>query len=165
MNKDGTIYCDKGGGMYTEKEYTNFVLRFDVKLAPNANNGIALRSPLRGNPFNMMEIQILDNSGSKHRKLKPYQYHGSAYGWAPAKRGFQKPVGEWNEQEIRVEGSHVMVTLNGTVILDVDMKAIESTLPKKANRRHKGKWNETGHLGILGHGPGVTFRNMRIKEL
>ncbi len=51
----------------------------------------------------------------------------------PAKRGAQKPVGEWNEQEIRIQGSKIKVTLNGKVILDGDIAEASKngTLDKK----------------------------------
>src|ERR1051325_9076232 len=63
--KDGAIVClkdGKGGNLYTEKEYANFVLRFEFKLTPGANNGIGIRAPREGDAaFVGMEIQVLDN--------------------------------------------------------------------------------------------------------
>src|SRR5439155_9112448 len=37
----GVVYCTEkdGGNLYTVKEYANFILRFEFKLTPNANNG------------------------------------------------------------------------------------------------------------------------------
>ena len=65
---------------------------------PTANNGVAIRTPLKGNPAYVgMEIQILDNSAPMYKNLQPYQFHGSVYGLVPAKRGFQKPVGQWKQ--------------------------------------------------------------------
>src|SRR5947209_7859687 len=45
--KDGLIYCAKGGGgnLFTEREFTNFILRLEFKLEAGANNGVAIRSP------------------------------------------------------------------------------------------------------------------------
>ncbi len=158
--KDGAIHCNGNGNLFTKKKYTDFTFRFDFAVSKGANNGIALRSPLKSNPWNMMELQILDNTAPQYKNLKAYQFHGSAYGWAGAKRGFLKPVGEWNSQEVIVKGDALKVILNGEVILDVDLMKIKPTLPKK----HKSVWNETGHLGLLGHGKGVKFRNLKIKE-
>src|SRR5687767_5072454 len=131
--ENGVLFTTKedGGNLYTEKEYANFVLRFDFKLTESANNGIGIRAPMTGdNAYNGMEIQVLDNDGQKYKDkdgkttLQPWQYHGSVYNVFPAKPGFQKPVGEWNSQEIRADGSKITVTLNGTVILDADLATI-----------------------------------------
>ena len=104
--ENGVLYStkDDGGNLYTGREYANFVLRFEFRLTENANNGIGIRSPLAGDAAYVgMEIQVLDDGGSMYTKLEPGQYHGSIYKVAPAKRGFQKPVGEWNTQEIVAE--------------------------------------------------------------
>src|SRR5699024_10028711 len=105
-----------------EKEYDNFVLRFEFKLTPGANNGIGIRAPLEGDAaYEGMEIQVLDNTADVYKNLHKYQYHGSVYGVIPAKRGFLKPIGEWNTEEIRAEGNKIKVTLNGTTIVDGDI--------------------------------------------
>lgn len=110
-----------------------------------------------------MEIQILDDSGSQFAgKLKPYQYHGSIYGVVPCKQGHQKPVGEWNCQEIRADGPKIKVTLNGQVIVDADLSQINETMD---GRPHPGLHNEKGFIGFLGHGSRIEFRNIRIKQL
>ena len=105
--ENGVLFTTKedGGNLFTEKEYADFVLRFDVKLTENANNGIGIRAPLEGDAAYVgMEIQVLDDGGSRYTNLQPAQYHGSVYQMFPAKRGFQKPVGEWNTEEIAVRG-------------------------------------------------------------
>ncbi len=153
------------GNLYTEKEYKDFIYRFDFKLTPGANNGIGVRAPLEGDAAYVgMEIQVLDNTAPIYAHLKPYQYHGSVYGVIPAKRGYLKPVGEWNHEEICVKGSHIKVTLNGHVIVDGDIKEASKhgTLDHKD---HPGLKNEKGHIGFLGHGDVVYFKNIRIKEL
>ena len=148
--------------LFTEKEFSDFVFRFDFKLPSGGNNGIGIRSPLKGNPaYAAMEIQVLDNSAERYAKLKEWQYHGSIYGVVAAKRGFQKPVGEWNSEEIKAVGSRITVTLNGTVIVDADLDKIEPI----DGHAHPGLHNEKGHIGFLGHGAGVEFRNIRIKPL
>jgi len=154
-----------GGNLYTEKEYSDFIFRFEFKLTPGANNGLGIRTPSKGDAaYGGMELQIIDNTAEKYAELQPYQYHGSLYGVAPAKRGFLKPVGEWNRQEVRLKGTTVQVILNGTTILDTDFqKAIdEGTMDHK---EHPGLLREKGHIGFLGHGDVVRFRNIRIKEL
>ena len=122
--EDGVIYSTKedGGNLYTEKEYANFDLRFEFKLTTNANNGIGIRAPLEGDSAYVgMEIQVLDDDGPEYKNLRPAQYHGSIYDVFPAKRGSQKPVGEWNTEEIVADGRHVTVTVNGQKIVDANL--------------------------------------------
>jgi hypothetical protein len=161
----GILYCtkDDGGNLFTEKEYTDFVYRFEFKLEPNANNGIGIRAPLEGDAAYVgMEVQVLDDSGSQYKNLLPGQYHGSIYKVFPAKRGHLKPVGEWNEEEIRAKGRQITVTLNGTVIVDANLDDVKDPAVLK---EHPGLQNKKGHIGFLGHGARVEFRNMRVKEL
>src|SRR6185436_11901854 len=87
--KDGVIYCAKGGGgnLLTEKEFADFVLRFDFKLEPGANNGLGIRAPLEGDAAYVgIELQILDEVKLKYKGLRPEQYHGSVYDVVGAKR-------------------------------------------------------------------------------
>src|SRR5690606_3564593 len=93
-----------------------------------------------------------------------HQYHGSAYGIIPAKREGMKPVGEWNAQEIRVQGDKIKVTLNGVVILDGDL-AEASKNGTLDGKNHPGLSRKSGHIGFLGHGSEVFFRNIRVKKL
>lgn len=172
--ENGVLYSTKedGGNLYTEKEYADFVLRFDVKLTENANNGIGIRAPLEGDAaYAGIEIQVLDDGGSAYTKLQPFQYHGSVYGVVAAKRGFQKPVGEWNSEEITARGRRITVKLNGTTIVDADLDAVTDEAILKTHRDlskpegSRGIANTKGHIGLLGHGARVEFRGFRIKEL
>lgn len=159
--ENGAIVCKpKGRNLYTKKEYSNFVLRFEFKLTPGANNGIGLRAPTEGDPAYVgMESQVLDDTADQYKGLKEYQFHGSIYGIAPAKRGHLKPVGEWNVEEIVCDGKHVKVTLNGVVIVDADViKPIDG-------QNHPGLSRDKGHIAFCGHGAHVEFRNLRVKEL
>jgi hypothetical protein len=161
--EDGAMVCKPGGNVYTKKEYANFVLRFEFKLPPAGNNGVGVRAPTQGDAaYAGMEIQILDSEHPKYKDLHDYQYHGSIYGVVPAKRGFLKPTGEWNSEEIVADGSHIKVTLNGTVITDADISKIDKTADGK---EHPGLHNAKGYIGWLGHGDPVAFRHVRIKEL
>ena len=165
--EDGLLAAAKkgGGNLYTEKQYANFVFRFDFQLQPGGNNGVGIRCEKGKNAaYHGMEIQILDDTSPQYAKLQPYQYHGSIYGVVPAKRGHLKPVGEWNTEEITANGSHITVKLNGTVIVDADIEKAgkPSTID---GRPHPGLFNTTGHIGFLGHGHELKFRNLFIKEL
>lgn len=165
VKEGGILYCTKGdgGNLYTQKEYADFILRFDFKLTVNANNGLGIRAPLTGDSaYAGMELQILDDSGPAYAKLRPSQYHGSVYDVFAAKRGSQKPVGEWNTQEVHIQGSKIKVTVNGQVILEEDLASVKDEAVLK---KHPGLKNAKGHIGFLGHGAEVEFKNIRIKEL
>lgn len=153
------------GNLTTEKEYSDFIFRFEFQLTPGANNGLGIHASLNGDAaYGGKEIQILDNTAPVYAKLEPYQYHGSVYGMIPAKRGYLKPVGEWNQEEVYVKGDHIKVILNGTVILDGDLKKAtkNGTMDKKD---HPGLKVHKGHIAFLGHGTIVRFRSIRIKDL
>nr|WP_121271999.1 DUF1080 domain-containing protein [Pedobacter schmidteae] len=154
-----------GGNLFTKDEFSDFIFRFEFKLTPGANNGLGIRAPLEGDAaYQGMELQILDNEDPIYKNLHVYQYHGSVYGTIAAKRGFLKPVGEWNYQEVVVKGPKIKVILNGTVILDADITEARKN-GAADGKNHPGLQRESGHIGFLGHGSPVEFRNIRIKDL
>ncbi len=164
--KDGAIVCkpDHGGNLFTEQEYGDFVVRLEFKLPPGGNNGLAIRYPGKGNPAydGMTELQVLDNTAEKYAKLDPRQYHGSIYGQVPAHRGYLRPVGQWNYQEVTVRGSTIKVELNGTVIVDANISEITDYMDGSP---HPGKDLKKGHFGFAGHNDPVMFRNIAIREI
>jgi hypothetical protein len=164
--KDGVLVCplDGGGNLFTEKEYANFVFRFEFKTEPGGNNGVGIRAPLAGDAaYQGMEIQILDDGHEKYKgKIKSEQYHGSVYDVIPARTGFLKPAGEWNQEEIMANGSRIQVKLNGVIILDADLNTVQEA---EVLKKHPGLRRKAGHIGFLGHGSLVEFRNIRIKAL
>jgi hypothetical protein len=170
--ENGVLFTTKedGGNLYTEKEYSDFVFRFEFKLTENANNGIGIRAPLEGDAaYAGIEIQVLDDGGSQYTNLKPAQYHGSIYQMFPATRGHQKPVGEWNSEEITVKGRQITVKLNGVTITSGNLDDVKDEELLKTHRDmskpegSRGIANTKGHVGFLGHGARVDFRNVRIK--
>ncbi len=154
-----------GGNLYTAKEYGDFEYRFEFQLTPGANNGLGIRTPTEGDAAYVgMELQILDNEADIYKNLNAYQYHGSVYGVIPAKRGFLKPVGEWNEEVVVAKGSKIKVILNGQVIMDGDIKEASKN-GTADHKEHPGLHNPKGHIGFLGHGSVVRFRNIRVKAM
>ena len=167
--QDGAIVVNpqstSGGNLYTKDEYSDFEYRFEFQLTPGANNGLGIRAPLEGDAAYVgMELQILDSEADIYKNLQPYQYHGSIYGVVPARRGYLRPIGEWNEEVVVVKGTRVKVILNGETITDADIKepSINGTMDHK---EHPGLKRTTGHIGFLGHGDVVRFRNIRILPL
>lgn len=163
---DGAIRCKKGTGgvAYFDKELADFVARVEFKVPPGGNNGLAIRYPGEGDTAyqGMCELQVLDDTASQYAQLDPRQYHGSVYGIVAAKRGYQRPVGEWNFQEVTVKGPHIKVELNGTVIVDADVSKITDYMAKSP---HPGKDRTKGFFGFAGHGDAVEFKNVSIKTL
>jgi hypothetical protein len=164
--KDGILVCPKegGGNLFTAKEYKDFIFRLEFKLSPGGNNGVGIRAPLEGDAaYQGMEIQILDHDHAMYKgKIKPSQHHGSVYDVVAAKADALKPVGEWNVEEIHVKGSKIKVTLNGKVITDADLSKVTD---EAVHKKHPGLKRAQGHIGFLGHGSHVEFRNIRVKEL
>ena len=163
---DGAITCKKGAGgtLFTNEEYADFVVRLEIKIPPAGNNGLAIRYPGKGAPHvdGMCELQVLDNEAEKYAKLHPAQYHGSVYGMVAAHRGFLKPAGEWNYQEVTVRGSQIKVQLNGYNIVDADVSKVSKT---KDGALPPGLTRKSGFFGFAGHNDPVAFRNIRIRRL
>jgi hypothetical protein len=160
---DGVLVCtDKGGLLYTEREYADFEMEFEFKLSPGANNGLGIRAARSGDPaYHGMELQMLDDDAPKYADLKPEQYHGSIYSLVPAKRGHLKPAGEWNAQRVVCVGDHVKVELNGEVIVDAWLDRVKQAV----GRDHAAFSRTSGHIVLCGHGAQVEFRRMRIRDV
>ena len=98
----------------------------------------------------------------RNPNLKAGQYNGSVYLIAPAKLGFLRPVGQWNEEEIYCRGRHIRVTLNGKVIVDYT---------EEENPERKGQFAQrlvsSGTFALQGHDPGseVHYKNIFVKPL
>lgn len=164
--KNGSIVCKsgKGGNLLTEQEYSDFVARMEFKLPPAGNNGLAIRYSGTGSPHldGMCELQVLDSESPKYTNLDKRQYHGSAYGLVAAHRGYLRPVGEWNFQQVTVVGSTIKVELNGFTILDTDLSQVKETMK---NEPHPNINRKKGYFGFAGHSDPVAFRNIAIREL
>lgn len=164
--ENGILMADPTGNLYSEAEYDDFILRFEFRLEPGANNGIGIRVPLGGKASREgLEIQILDDTSEKFAEADPWQRHGSVYGIVPAKTGHLKPVGEWNAQEIRVDGTTVRVILNGVVIVDTDLAPFRAGAPTMDGKEHPGLQRDRGHLSLAGHKTRMAFRKLRLKPI
>ncbi len=164
---NGVLRCKehKGGTIYFNQELTDFMARVEFKLPPAGNNGLAIRYPGHGDTAyqGMCELQILDDSHPKYAKsLDARQAHGSAYGMVAAQKGYLRPTGQWNFEEVTVKGPKIKVELNGTVILDADLSKVTEFMASSA---HPGKDRTSGFFGFAGHSDPVEFRNVTIKTL
>ena len=164
--KDGAdrLQAQEGRHDLHQGGIADFVARLEFRLPPGGNNGLAIRYPGKGDTAyaGMCEIQVLDDNYEKYAKIDPRQAHGSAYGMVAAQRGYQRPIGEWNFEEVTVRGSTIKVELNGTVILDCDLSKVTDFM---ANKPHPGKDRTRGNFGFAGHSDPVEFREVAIKKL
>jgi len=157
--EDGALVCKKGN-LVSEATFSHYILEFEFRLPPGGNNGLGVHYPGHGDgAYTGMELQILDDTAEKYKDLKDYQFHGSLYTLAPAKRTKLKPTGEWNKQRVSVLGPAMSVETNGEMILRADLDTLNKTHPK-----HEGAKRRAGHIAFLGHGDPVAFRNIRVLE-
>lgn len=180
--KNGNIYVSANygndGNLYTEKEYSDFIYRFEFcYLRSGVNNGVGIRTPMNVDAaYEGMEIQILDHDAPIYQGLREYQVHGSVYGIVPAERVVFPELGTWNTEEIMIKGDHIRVTVNGQVIVDADIRkackghnvALDGSKNNPYtvdNQNHPGLFNKKGYISFCGHGEGLLIRNIRIKEL
>jgi hypothetical protein len=164
---DGAIRCraGRGGTLLTDQEFADFAVRLEFQLPPGGNNGLAIRTPAAGGDpaFAGVELQVLDDDAEKYAGIEPYQAHGSAYGLAAAHRGYLRPTGAWNYQEVVVRGDAIDVHLNGYLILSTNLAEVRQQ--PLDGREHPGASRAAGHFGFCGHGDPVAFRRIRVKPL
>jgi len=152
--EDGKIVCHPGGGFWlrTRRQYENFVLRVEYKIAKGGNSGIFFRSALQGNPaYTGMESQILDDYG----RPPAINTSGAIYGSLAPRRNMSRPPGQWNYVEITCDGPLVRIWMNGETIVETRMDE-HPNLRKRVRR---------GFIGMQDHGARVEFRNIRLRRL
>ena len=168
--KDGVLQAggQRGTWVVSEKEYADFILEFEFRLTERGNSGVALRSPLKGDPaFDGMELQLADLRYNP--KAADSELTGGIYrAIAPTKQVY-KPT-EWNACRVELKGPRLRVTLNGTVIQDVDLTTFDQPV-----KRHDGSAAppvkdrpRRGHIGfqhLSRNIEPVLIRGARIKEL
>ena len=112
---DGVLQADKGMGGYlvTKQPYTDFEIRAEFWVDTPANSGIFIRcdNPQMPGAEACYEVNIFDT------RPDPTFGTGAIVNVAkvatPIKAG-----GKWNTYEIRAQGSHLTVTLNGMKTAD-----------------------------------------------
>ena len=166
---DGELRSRRGraSNIQTTRSYGDFVLRFEFKLSPGADNGVGVRMPPGGEAaYDGIEIQLVDESDPKRNGLKPEERSGSIFGVVAAKPGALKPAGEWNAAEVTARGPRITVILNGTEVLDADVAEFrDGKKPTPDGRAHPGLGATKGPIGFLGTGTEVSFRDVRVRPL
>ncbi len=158
---------ERGKILYWSDVLKDFEFEFEFKVTQGANNGVVLRYSGTGRAIHasICEIQIVDQDyAAVSKPIETKKLHGSAYGMAAARQGYQHAVGEWNHQKITVRGLHVLVELNGTTILDADLRAIpESEI--LGGKRLEGLGRDSGYVGFAGHGDIISFKNIYLRKI
>lgn len=177
--ENGTLHFDptakennQGGDLVTDKEYSNFHLKVDWKVAPKGNSGIIFyinEDPIKyKNTYETgLEMQVLDNDGHPDGKIDKHRA-GNLYDLVKGDVEPVKAVGEWNTAEIISNQGKLTFILNGVVVVettlwDNDWKDLVAgskfTAWKDFGTFKKGK------IALQDHGDQVWYRNILIKEL
>jgi hypothetical protein len=155
-NGDATLTSTGGLGLYwySAKQFTNYSLKLDWKLAGDDNSGVFVGFPASTDPWsavnNGYEIQIDATDAADRTTGSVYTFKAADIA---ARDAALNPPGEWNTYEIRVEGERLQVFLNSVRINDfTDTDPVRSL---------------AGHIGLQNHGDGddASFRNVKIREL
>ena len=161
--ENGMIVCKSGGGgwLLTEKEYGDFEFKCEYRWEKaGGNSGVALRTPMKGDPAYVgMEIQLIDDEGWPG-KLADYQHTGAIYDVQPPKEAMNKKIGEWNTVHIVCKGRMVKVVHNGKELVNANLDDYE-----KKYEKHPGLKREKGSVGFQSYNIRVEFKNIYIKEL
>jgi len=157
----GVLFVAGGGGgwLMTEVEYGDYELRLEFKMPKMGNSGVALRSPLQGDPAYVgMELQLLDDANWKG--LRPAQHTGSIYDVVPAAKVVTKPAEEWNTMKIVCKGRTVKVEVNDAELVNANLDEYKDHFEK-----HPGLIRPKGHIGLQSYNFRVEFRNVFLKKL
>lgn len=183
--EDGAIVCGPWEGvklkaddaLMTEKEYADFILRFECMIEKGADNGLGIRYPGVGDTaYTGIEMQLADTVTERERK-DLWRTMGGYYGVSnalddrsPSQRAigstYVKPCGEWNDVELHAKGTRVVAWLNGVKVNDCDL----ATRPADTgfdNHSHAGVRAKKGHIiwWVGGIRSTVRWRNIRIREI
>lgn len=162
--EDGVLVSrgEGGGWIGTTRDYADFVLRLEFRLTAESNSGVYLRAPADTSHISRtgMEIQLLDDHHPRYATIKPWQRTGSIYHVAAPRGDHLKPIGQWNALEIHAKGAHIVIWLNGVVIVDDRL----DTHPE-LDKEHTGLKRTAGRIGLQSHNGRVEFRAIEVREI
>ncbi|CAN5472695.1 hypothetical protein BH23VER1_BH23VER1_22350 [soil metagenome] len=168
--EDGGVLhrAGKGGDLLTAKEYGDFELEFEWKIAEGSNSGVKYRVARFGGSLLGIEYQVIDDN--KHSDAKdPKRQAASFYAiFAPSPDKTTKEVGEWNTAKIVAKGTVFEHWLNGEKVLEFDTSSPEYAEAKAASKFKDAEGfgqNPEGKILIQDHGDPVWYRNIVITPL
>jgi hypothetical protein len=166
---------DEGGLLYTERLYTSFVLRLEVKLDHPFDSGLFVRMAPRGRGA---QITLDHTDDGEIGAVYSDEFLGHS---VRGRELFRR--GEWNEVELRCTGFDMRLEflLNGTLVTDLEVPggprpppstgaAIEAGAPIDTGGIEAEGFAPIGRIGLQVHGGGgdrgaARFRNLRVREL
>jgi len=178
---DSAIYLDTavkvngkrdGGDIVTDDEFENFDLKLEWKIAKNGNSGVMFcvhedttkyKDPYQTGP----EMQVLDNDGHPDGKIKKHRA-GDLYDLISCSKETVRPVGEWNQVEIKLLNGKLDFYLNGENVVSTTMwddnwnKLVAGS--KFKTMPGFGTFKK-GHIDLQDHECMVWFRNIMVKKL
>lgn len=161
----------QGGDIVTRETYEDFELTLEWKISPGGNSGIFFRvvedSALAAVYLTGPEMQVLDNTRHADGKT-PSTSAGSNFALHAPTRDATKPVGEWNQARLLVQGSHVEHWLNGEKIVEYELGSDDWKQRVQASKFKAWPRYGTarrGHIALQDHGDWVAFRNIRIRRI
>ncbi len=174
--ENGALTMNSKGGaedqdIITNQKYRNFAFSVDYQLTKGANSGIIFQvaeDPKYKFPYETgPEFQVIDHENWPD-KLEDWQINGANYAMYPPMAKPYKPLGEWNNLFLVVEGNQVTQILNGEVVVKYEKNSDEWL-----KLRNSGKWSnfpdwgkfDEGYISLQNHGTKVWYRNIKIKEL
>lgn len=164
------VGSNHGGDIISKKEYDNFELYLEWKIAPKSNSGIFFR--VQEGLTNAIyesgpEYQLIDDKGWP-TKLEPHQYSGANYGMHSPQNAKVVGIEEWNVSRIIANGSQIEHWLNGHKVVEYDLWTDSwqelKAKSKWADKPHYGM-AQSGHIGLQDHGGLTMFRNIKIRKL
>lgn len=166
--KDGALGPDprRSRDIMTKDHFDDFELSFEWKISPKGNSGVMYRVVEEGSQTYQSgpEYQVLDNS----RGEPPLERAGALYGLYAPTVDATKPVGEYNQGRIVVQGSKVEHWLNGQKVVEADL-ASDDFKARVAGTKFRA-WPQfaaspEGHIALQNHGDEVAYRNIKVRPL
>ncbi len=178
---NGVLYFDTtrvngrragGGDITTNKEYENFHLKLEWKIAPGGNSGIIFlvnedTSKYRATYATGLEMQVIDNNGHADAKITKHRA-GDLYDLIASSKETVKPLDQWNLAEIKMNKGKLDLYLNGENIVSTELWNDNwKTVVDNSKFKTWGGFAKfrKGKIALQDHGDMVWFRNIRIKEL
>jgi hypothetical protein len=147
----------------TDKQFSDFVLKFEVLLNDNAlNSGVQIRSKLRGDKYGGRlsgpQVEIEHQNGGESGYI-----YGEALGTGWLSKARDKHAHfknqKWNQYRVRAVGNRIQTWINGEKVADL-------TVPDKVQNNFA-----KGRIGLQVHGVGnrgpfeVRWRNIYLKKI
>ena len=170
--EDGVLYRkDKGGSLFSEKEYGDFEFRFQWKISEKGNSGVKYRVT-RYEKGGLLgpEFQVLDDDKHPDGKVGPNRQSASLYDILAAdpEKKKLKMVGEWNTSRIVARGGHFQHFLNGQKVIEITVGSDQwkELIAKSKFKNRKGfAENPKGRLMLQDHSDPVWYRKLEVREL